>query len=108
MPDEHIHPRAAVFIVALEVIAVPERQRLPVAVEDLEDSHIGVVDGNIVAFLEREAVELVCGVEDAILQHAIQFEVRLDFGFVEIELRLANLIGVEIPIPGLQTEPAVL
>ena len=69
--DKVIHPGAAVFVVAFEVVAIPQRERLAVSVDDFEDAHVGVVDGNIVALLEREAVELVGGEEEPVLQDVV-------------------------------------
>ena len=106
--DEVAHPGAAVLVVALEVVAVEERERLAVGVEDFEDAHVGLIDRHVVALLESDAVELVGGVEDAVLQDVVEFEVWLDLGFVEVVLRLADLLGVEIPVPGLQLKSAVL
>ena len=108
LADEDVHPRAAVLVVALEVVAVPERQRLAVGVEDFEDLHVGVVDGNVCALLEGDAVELVGGVEHAVLEHVVQLEVGLDLRLVQIVLRLAHLLGIEVPVPGLKLESALL
>ena len=99
---QNVHPRAAVLVVALEVVAIEQRQRLAVGVEDLEDAHVRLIDGKVVALLEGEAVELVRGVEDAVLEHVVQLEVRLDLGLVQIVFRLAHLLGVELPVPGLE------
>ncbi len=102
--DEVAHPGAAVLVVALEVVAVEERERLAVGVEDLEDADVGVVDGEVVALFEGDAVELVGGVEDAVLQDVVELEVGLDLDFVEVVLGLADLLGVEVPVPGLELE----
>ena len=48
LADKVVHPRAAVLVVALEVVAIPERQRLAVGVEDFEHPHVRVIDGNVV------------------------------------------------------------
>ncbi len=60
------------------------------------------------AFLEGEAVELVRGVEHAILEHVVQLEIRLDLRFIEVVFGLADLLGVELPIPRLQLERRLL
>ena len=59
LADQVVHPRAAVLVVALEVVAVPQRQRLAVRVEHLEHAHVRLVHGNVVALLEGDAVKLV-------------------------------------------------
>ena len=100
------HPGAAVFVVALEVVAVKKSQGLAVGVEHLEHAHIRVVHRNVVALLEGDAVELVGGVKHAILQHIVQLEIGLDLRFVQVVLGFADLLGVEVPVPWLQLEAA--
>ena len=39
--DKAVHPGAALLVVALEVVAVEERQRTAVGIEYLEDPHAG-------------------------------------------------------------------
>ena len=106
--DEVRHPGSAVLVVALEVVAVEQREVLAVGVEDLEHAHIRVVDRKVVALFESEAVELVRSVEDAILQHVVELEIGLDLRIVEIVPGFANLLGVEVPVPGLELEAALL
>ena len=106
--DKVVHPRAAVLVVALEVVAVPERQRLAVRVEHLVDLYVGRVDGNVGALLEADAVEHVRGVKHAIFKHVVQLKVGLDLRLVQIEFGLAHLFGVEVPVPWLKFETAVL
>jgi len=108
LADEVAHPRAAVLVVALEVVAVPERQRLAVGIEDLEDAYVGVVDGDVLALFEGDAVELVGGVEHAVLEDVEDLEVGLLLVFIDVVLRFAHLVGVELPVPGLQLEAAFL
>ncbi len=96
---ERVHPGAAVLVVALEVVRVEERERFTLGVEHLEHLHVGVVDGEIVALHEGEPVELVGREEYALAQHAAELEVGLDLGVVEGEVRLAHLLGVELPVP---------
>ena len=68
----------------------------------------GVIHRNVFALFEGDAVELGRRVEDAVLQHVVQLEVRLDLLFIQIVLRLADLLGVEVPIPRLHFEAAIL
>ena len=63
-----------------------------------------MVARKIVAWLERQAVQFVGRVEDAVAQHAVHLEIRLDLRFAEIEARLARLVRVVRPVPGLQPE----
>jgi hypothetical protein len=52
LADEAVHPRSAVLVVALEVVAVPQRQRLAIGVEDLKHAHVRLVDRNVVRSLK--------------------------------------------------------
>ncbi len=66
LADEAGHPCAALFVVALKVVAIDQREVRCIGVEDLEDADVGVVDGKIVPLLEGDAVESSGGVEDAV------------------------------------------
>ncbi len=108
LPHKVAHPRAAVLVVALEVVAIPQRQRLAVRIEHFEHAHIRLIHRNVLPLLERNPVKLVRRVEHAILQHIPDLEVGLHLGFVDVVLRLAHLLGIELPVPRLQLEPALL
>src|SRR2546425_4316607 len=69
--DKLVHPGAAIFVIALEIIAIPKRQRFAVGIEDLENAHIRVVHRKVVAFLEGEPIKLAGGVKKAILDHVV-------------------------------------
>ena len=105
---EAVFPRAAGFVVALEIVGVPQRQRRAVFVEHFEHAHVGLIDGKVVTFLERESVQLVRGEEHAVLQHAVEHEILLDFVFVDLEFVLLHLLGIELPIPRREFETAFL
>ena len=106
--DERVHPGAAALARALVVVGIEQGQLLAVGIEHVEHAHVGLVDRQVVAFLEGQAVELVGGEEDAVVEHAVEFEVRLDRRFVEIVFGLAHLVGVEIPVRRGQAEAALL
>lgn len=96
--DEHVHPRATGLAVALEVVGVEQRHGSAVGIEHLIHLHIRVIGRDVGALLEGDAVQLRGGVEDAVLQHVVQLEVRLDLRLVQVVLGLAHLLGVEVPI----------
>src|SRR5215469_12323489 len=56
--DEVVHPGTALFVIALEVIGVEERERAAVSVEDFKDTHIGVVHRKVFALFEGDSVQL--------------------------------------------------
>ena len=107
LAHQRIHPRSAVLVVALEVVAIPQRQRLSIRIENLKHAHVRLLHRNVVPLLEGEPVELVRRIEHAVLEHVVQLEVGLDLRFVQVVLRLAHLLGVELPVPRLEREAAV-
>src|ERR1700683_3177428 len=62
------HPGSAIFVIALEIIAVEQCQVLAVGVEDFEDADIGLVDRNVVRFLKGNSYRLRAGEQDAVLR----------------------------------------
>src|SRR5207245_11236258 len=75
--DKLVHPGAAIFIIALEIIAIPKRQRFAVGIEDFEDAHIRVVHRKVVGCLEAEPVKLAGGGARASREHVVEFEIRI-------------------------------
>src|SRR5208283_3515452 len=59
LAHKNVHPRAAVFVVALEVVAIPESERFAVGIENLEHANVRMVDGNVGTLFESDAVELI-------------------------------------------------
>ena len=81
---------------------------LAVGVEHLEDAHVRLVNGEIVPLFEGESIELIGRVEDAVLEHIVELEIGLHLRIVEIVTRFADLLGVEVPVPGLELEATLL
>src|SRR4051812_24687366 len=108
LADKHFHPGAAVLVISLEVVAIPECHRLAIGIEYFEYANIRMVNRNVFPLLECDSVELCSGVKHTILQDVVQFEVRFHLGLIEIVAGLADLLGIEIPIPWLQFEAALL
>ena len=108
LADKVAHPRSAVFVVAFEVVAVPQRQRLAVGVDHFIHLHVGVVDGDVGASLHGDSIKHVRGVKHAVLKHVVDFEVGLCLGLVKIEFCLAHLPGIEVPVPWFESESALL
>ena len=108
MADKLRHPGATVFVIAFEVIA-EEKGKVPaIGVEDLEDPYIRLINGDVVPLFERESIKLVGGVENTVLQHVIEFKIRLYLSLVEIVSSFANLLGVIVPVPRLELEASFL
>ena len=96
--DEAVAPRAAALRRPQEEIAVVQGERAAVGVEDLPDADVRMVDGDVLALLEGDAVHLVGGEEDAVLENPLEIEVGPDLRLVEVVLRLAHLLRVEVPV----------
>ena len=75
---------------------------LALVVEDLVDRDVGVIGGQVVAALEAQPVELVRGVEDAVLDDVLEPEPRPQRVGVDVEPLPAHPLGVERPVPRLQ------
>src|ERR1700694_16364 len=104
LADEFGHPGSAVLVVTLEVVTVEDCEMLAVGVEDLEDTHIRLVDRDVVSLFEREPIKLIGSIENTILQHVVEFEVGLYLGIIEIVTSFADLLGVKVPVPRLEFE----
>ena len=57
-----------------------------------------MVDRDVLALLERDAVHLRGGEEDPVLEDAFEIEVGPDLRLVEVVLGLAHLLRVEVPV----------
>ena len=108
MADEFRHPGSAILIVALEIVAVEKSQVLTIGVENLKHPHIGLVDGKVMPLFEGDAIELIGGVKDAVLQYTVEFEVGLYLRIIDVVAGFADLLGVEVPVIGLNLEATLL
>ena len=79
-----------------------------ILVEDLVDLYAISIDRDIRARLEGQTIELVGSEEDPILQHAIQHEIGLEVGFVEVVLSLLQALGIVVEIPSSELEVLTL
>ena len=81
--DVFVHPGAAAFGGARVIVDEENGERLAVLVEDVEDAHVGLIDRQVFAFLEGDAVELGRGEEDAVDQDVVELEVGLDLRLIK-------------------------
>ena len=84
---EFRHPRSAPLALAREEVGVEEGQMAAVFVLDVIYLDILVVAGDILAFLETDAVKSVCELEDG-RNAVLQAEVRLQGLVAEREFRI--------------------
>ena len=106
LANEAVHPGAARLVVALPIIEVGETQRLSIGVESFIDPDIGLIGRDVGPALEGQAIHLVGCVEDAVLQHIPDFQIWLGLLLIEVVFRLAHLLRIELPVPGLEFEAA--
>src|SRR5215813_2045528 len=69
-------------------------------VANFPDPHIGMIDGEILAFGEGHP-EQAAGCAECRLNHVVEHEIWLRFSLVEIVLGLTDLLGVVPPVPWL-------
>ena len=106
--DEVRHPRPTRLRWATEVVRIEEGHGGIILVEDLVDLYAISIDRDIRAGLEGQTVELVGCVEDPVLQHAIQHEIGLEVGFIEVVLSLLQALGIVVEVPGSELEVLTL
>lgn len=102
LADIVAHPGAARLVVPLPQIEIHQAQLRAVVIEHLEHHHIGVIDGNVGAALEGDAVEPGGGIEHTILQNLVDLEIGLQRRFIQVIAFLAHLLGIALPVPGLE------
>src|SRR6202140_1990013 len=108
LADEFGHPGSAVLVVALEVIAIEKGEVLAVGAEGFEGPDIGLINGDVVPFLEGDSVKLICRVEHPVLKNVVEFEIGLHLLVVDVVASLADLFSVEVPVVCLDLEAALL
>ena len=96
---EGAHPGTTVLVVAGEVVPIEQSDDGATRIDDVEHAHIGVVYWQVFPLLERESVEFLGGIEDAVHQHTVELQVGLQCSFVQVVFGLAHLLAVEVPIP---------
>jgi hypothetical protein len=100
--DEGVHPRTAPLGRPGVPVGEEEADPAVLVVEDLVDLHVRVVRGQVVAAFEAQPVELVRGVEDAVLDDVLQPEPGPQRRGVDVEPFTPQALGVEGPVPRLE------
>jgi hypothetical protein len=94
------HPRAAALGRPHEVVGQEQAHARAARVPDLVGAHVRVVGRGIGQRDEADA-EQPAGAVERRLEHAVEREVRLHLGVVDLEARAAHLLGVVAPVPRL-------
>src|SRR4029079_4889099 len=90
------------------IIADENRERFTIPIKHFPDSHVWLIQRQIVPFLEREPVFLVRGEKYAVDDDMIQFVIRSYLRFMEVVFRLAYFLRIKIPIACRNLESAFL
>ena len=98
--DEVAHPGAAALALAGEVVAEEQPDRRAVGVADLPDPDVGVVADEVGPRHHLDAVQPGRRVEDTVVQHPLQVEIRPQGGGVDVILLGPDPLGVVRPVPG--------
>ena len=102
--DEVLHPCPTILGRTAEVVGIEEGERGAIPIDYLIDLHPISIDGDIGAGLEAEAVELISGEENPVLQYAVEYEVGLEVILVEVKLLLLQSLSIVVPVPSLELE----
>ena len=93
-----VHPGSGLLAVAGEEVGVEDGEELAVGVIDLVGLYFLIIYGNILVFLEGDAIELRGESEHSFL-HAVELEVGPRHLVVHIELDVFQLLGIVVPVP---------
>ncbi len=99
---QRIVPGTARLVVAAEEVKIHQPHMAAIGIAHFVHLHILVPGGKVGALVEGDAIQAVGGIKNTIIQHAVQLEIRLELAFIQIVLRLAQALGMEVPVPGLQ------
>ena len=94
------HPRAALLAFSRMEIGVEHGEIRTVFVEHLVGFHVGMIDGNRLVFLERDAVESRGEGENAV-DDFFESEIGSKHLGIEVIAFHLQLVGVEREVPGL-------
>src|SRR5215813_7917863 len=93
-------PRARSLAGASEIVVQKKADMTAGFVANFPDPHIGMIDGEILAFGEGHP-EQAAGCAECRLNHVVEHEIWLRFSLVEIVLGLTDLLRVVPPVPWL-------
>ena len=99
--DEVRHPRAPTLGIALEGVEIEQAEFRTVPIEDGIGPHVRMIDRQIGAALESEAIQLLGHEEDAVFQHLVELEILHHRVFIEIVAFRLDAVGITIPVPRL-------
>ena len=101
------HPGPALLPLAGMEVGIEHGQMAAVAVEDLIGLHFGMVDGDVLALLEGDAIEAGGETEHA-LDDILELEIGAQHLCVEVETLHLELVGIIAEVPRLKLEVVAL
>ena len=93
-----VHPSSGLLAIAGEEVGIEDGEELAIGVIDLVGLYFLIIYGDILVFLEGDAIELRGESEDSFL-HAVELEVGPRHLVVHIELDVFQLLRIVIPVP---------
>ena len=90
---EFRHPGTVVLTLAWVEVGVEDGEIAAVLVKDLIGLDVGMIDGDVLVFLECDAIEAMCQTEDAV-DDLVELEVRTQHLRVDIVVLNLQLMGI--------------
>ena len=100
---QRAHPGAAVLRVAGEIVADEQRDRRAVRADRRPGARVRVRQSHVVAGDEGDAEQAMGDVEGG-GDHRLERQIGLELALVDVVERLAALLGIIAPIPGLSSK----
>ena len=94
LPYHIFHPGAAVLIVAFEIITVEQANSGTIFIEQFKYAHVFLINRNVLALFKGNTIQLRSGIENTVLQNAVQYEVWFDLAFIQVVTGFAHLVGI--------------
>ena len=99
--DKAAHPRSSTLRWAAKIVTIPQSQWLSVVINDLKNTHVGMISGQIFTFFEGQSINPVGRIEHAIHQNAVDIEIGFHVVFGEMKLLLLHLCRIKHAVVGL-------
>ena len=97
------HPCPTLLAFTRMEIGIEHGEEGAILVKHLVSLHIGMIDGNLLIFLEGDAIKTVCQSEDTI-DNFRQFEIRTQHLGIDIVFLQLQLVRIIAEVPGLEFE----
>ena len=99
-----VHPSTLGLGGTWEIVGHEHSQVLALGILNVVDGNLGVILGSIFHLGEGNTVEFVGNIEDTILHHTVELEVRTNLILAEAVALGFHLVGIVVVIPRLKLE----